>query len=97
MRDGESNSEIIFIELTRHIFNPRVWVGRIMVLMVALIAILPAMNPENQVLKMVSYAWAGSGAALGPVVLLSLVWQGVTHRGACGQDAVFMRRQRLSV
>ncbi len=47
------------------------WVGRAMVLVIALIAISVAMNPENRVLGLVSYAWAGFGAAFGPVVLLS--------------------------
>ena len=35
---------------------------------IALIAISVAMNPENRVLGLVSYAWAGFGAAFGPVV-----------------------------
>ncbi len=41
-----------------------VWVGRAMVLLVAVIAIWLAANPENRVLGLVSYAWAGFGAAL---------------------------------
>jgi len=59
-----------------------VWVGRTMVLVVALIAIALAANPENRVLGLVSYAWAGFGAAFGPVVLLSLVWRRMTRNGA---------------
>ncbi|CAO96477.1 sodium/proline symporter PutP [Erwinia tasmaniensis] len=59
-----------------------VWVGRFMVLLVAAIAILLAANPENRVLGLVSYAWAGFGAAFGPVVLLSLIWQRMTRNGA---------------
>jgi sodium/proline symporter len=43
-----------------------VWVGRAMVLLISLIAIAVAMNPENRVLGLVSYAWAGFGAAFGP-------------------------------
>ena len=46
-----------------------VWIGRIMVLVVALVSIALAANPENRVLGLVSYAWAGFGAAFGPVVL----------------------------
>ncbi|MFM1782793.1 MAG: hypothetical protein RIS14_546 [Pseudomonadota bacterium] len=45
-----------------------VWVGRIAVLLVALAAIALARNPESRVLGLVSYAWAGFGAAFGPVV-----------------------------
>jgi len=59
-----------------------VWVGRAMVLLISLIAIAVAVNPENRVLGLVSYAWAGFGAAFGPVVLLSLVWGRMTGIGA---------------
>ena len=59
-----------------------VWVGRIMVLVVALIAIAMAANPENRVLGLVSYAWAGFGAAFGPVVLISVIWKHMTRNGA---------------
>lgn len=59
-----------------------VWMGRMMVLLVALVAILMASNPENRVLGLVSYAWAGFGAAFGPVVLFSLIWKRMTRNGA---------------
>lgn len=60
----------------------RVWVGRSMVLLVAIIAILLARDPQNKVLGLVSYAWAGFGAAFGPVVLLSVCWKRMTRNGA---------------
>lgn len=59
-----------------------VWVGRLMVLLVAVIAIALAANPNNRVLGLVSYAWAGFGAAFGPVVLFSLIWRRMTRNGA---------------
>ncbi|CAD5376007.1 proline:sodium symporter [Pseudomonas sp. OF001] len=59
-----------------------VWVGRAMVLLVAVIAIAIASNPESKVLGLVSYAWAGFGAAFGPVVIFSLLWKGMTRNGA---------------
>ena len=59
-----------------------VWVGRAMVLSVALIAIFIARDPDSRVLGLVSYAWAGFGAAFGPVVLFSLGWQRMTREGA---------------
>ncbi len=59
-----------------------VWVGRAMVLLIALVAIAVATNPENRVLGLVSYAWAGFGAAFGPVVLLSVLWSRMTRNGA---------------
>jgi sodium/proline symporter len=39
-------------------------------------------NPDNRVLDLVSYAWAGFGAAFGPVVILSLYWRAMTRDGA---------------
>lgn len=65
-----------------------VWVGRIMVLAVAVIAILIAANPDSKVLGLVAYAWAGFGAAFGPVVILSVLWKRMTSNGAlCGMIA----------
>jgi sodium/proline symporter len=57
-------------------------VGRIGVIAIALVAGVVAFNPESSVLGLVSYAWAGFGAAFGPVVLLSLFWQNYSRNGA---------------
>lgn len=57
-------------------------VGRIGVLAIAIIAGIVALNPESSVLGLVSYAWAGFGAAFGPVVLLSLFWNAYSRNGA---------------
>ncbi len=59
-----------------------VWFGRIMVLTIALIAIALAQDPHSGILSLVSYAWAGFGAAFGPVILLSVLWKRMTRRGA---------------
>lgn len=59
-----------------------VWFGRLMVLFVAVIAIVIASNPKSSVLNLVSNAWAGFGAAFGPVVLLSLTWPKMNRNGA---------------
>ncbi|PHM73799.1 sodium/proline symporter PutP [Xenorhabdus kozodoii] len=59
-----------------------VWVGRMMVLLVAIIAIVIATNPNNKVLALVSNAWAGFGASFGPVVLISVLWKRMTRNGA---------------
>jgi sodium/proline symporter len=59
-----------------------VWFGRAMVLAVSLVAIAIARDPESRVLGLVSYAWAGFGAAFGPVVLFSLFWKRMTRNGA---------------
>ncbi|HEX4911228.1 MAG TPA: sodium/proline symporter PutP [Permianibacter sp.] len=59
-----------------------VWFGRLMVLAVAVLAIGIASNPDSRVLGLVGYAWAGFGAAFGPVVLFSLLWPRMTRNGA---------------
>ena len=59
-----------------------VWIGRLMVLAVAIIAIIIAADPDSRVLGLVSYAWAGFGAAFGPVVILSVFWKRMTAAGA---------------
>ena len=53
-----------------------------MVLAVALVAIYIAMDPTSLVLSLVSYAWAGFGAAFGPVILISLWWKRMNRYGA---------------
>ncbi|MCU7876528.1 MAG: sodium/proline symporter PutP [Candidatus Thiodiazotropha sp. (ex Lucinoma borealis)] len=57
-------------------------VGRLAVLVIALMAFLLAMDRDNKVLDLVAYAWAGFGAAFGPAVLLSLYWKGMNRWGA---------------
>lgn len=59
-----------------------VWFGRLMVLAVALFAIFLARDPDSKVLGMVSYAWAGFGAAFGPLIILSVFWRRTTAKGA---------------
>jgi sodium/proline symporter len=59
-----------------------VWVGRLMVLLIAVLAIYLASNPESKVLGLVAYAWAGFGAAFGPLIILSLFWKRMTLNGA---------------
>ncbi|WP_258806927.1 sodium/proline symporter PutP [Pseudidiomarina sp. CB1] len=59
-----------------------VFVGRISVLIVSLVAIALAWNPENTILGLVANAWAGFGAAFGPVIILSLFWKRMNRHGA---------------
>ncbi|MFN6934214.1 MAG: sodium/proline symporter PutP [Tsuneonella sp.] len=59
-----------------------VTVGRICVLLVALMGIAIAADPESQVLGLVAHAWAGFGAAFGPLIILSLTWRRMTGAGA---------------
>ena len=57
-------------------------VSRGAVIGIALLALLIAADRDSRVLDLVSYAWAGFGAAFGPVILLSLKWRAMTAAGA---------------
>ncbi|GHF11071.1 sodium:proline symporter [Kordiimonas sediminis] len=59
-----------------------VLVGRLSVLLVSLVAIALAYDRSNTILSLVSNAWAGFGAAFGPLILLSLHWRHMTRDGA---------------
>ncbi|MFC0179570.1 sodium/proline symporter PutP [Thorsellia kenyensis] len=59
-----------------------VWTGRLMVLLVAIIAILIASDQNSKVLGLVSYAWAGFGAAFGPIIIYSVFWNKLSRNGA---------------
>jgi len=59
-----------------------VLVGRIAVVVIALIATVLAMDKDSKVLDLVSYAWAGFGAAFGPALIMSLYWKHMTKAGA---------------
>ncbi|MGR5220566.1 sodium/proline symporter PutP [Vibrio parahaemolyticus] len=59
-----------------------VMVGRAGVILLSVVALVLAMTPDSSVLGLVSYAWAGFGAAFGPAILLSLYWSGMNRNGA---------------
>lgn len=59
----------------------QVWMGRFVVLVVAVIAYFLAMNPDSTVLGLVAYAWAGLGGTFGPAVLFSLFYKKATYKG----------------
>lgn len=58
------------------------FLGRLCVLVVAVIAGLLAVNPSGTILELVAFAWAGFGASFGPAVLLCLFWRKLTNWGA---------------
>lgn len=60
----------------------QVLVGRISVIVVAVVAIVLAGDKNSSVLNLVSHAWAGFGAAFGPLVILSLTWKRMNRNGA---------------
>jgi sodium/proline symporter len=59
-----------------------VWVGRLSVVLVSIVAFIIALDQNSSVLDLVAYAWAGFGATFGPLVLLSLYWKRMTRNGA---------------
>ncbi len=59
-----------------------VMVGRFAVVGLSIVALILAMTPDSSVLGLVSYAWAGFGAAFGPAILLSLFWSRMNRNGA---------------
>lgn len=59
-----------------------VWVGRLAVVGIAIVATILGLNPDSKVLELVSYAWAGFGAAFGPALILSLFWSKMNRNGA---------------
>ena len=56
--------------------------GKIGVLVVALIAFVISTDKDSSVLSIVAYAWAGFGASFGSVMLFSLFWSRMTRIGA---------------
>lgn len=57
-------------------------VGRFAVVAIALIAFAISLDPKSNVLGLVGYAWAGFGAAFGPMIILSLYWRNYNKFGA---------------
>ena len=69
--------------------------ARITLLVISVVAAFIARNPDSSVFAIVSFAWAGFGAAFGPVVLFSLFWKRTNKWGAlagmvCGGSMVFI-------
>ncbi|WP_448210874.1 sodium/proline symporter PutP [Colwellia sp. MEBiC06753] len=81
-------SSVVVEDFYKHLFNKNasekqlVWLSRFSLAGIAVISTLIATNPESSVLDLVSYAWAGFGAAFGPTVILSLFWSKFNKFGA---------------
>lgn len=57
-------------------------IARITVVVIAALGVVIARDPDSSVFKIVSFAWAGFGAAFGPVMILALFWKKTTLPGA---------------
>jgi sodium/proline symporter len=69
IRKNAANKEMLFVT--------RMWV-----VLVALVAMFIAADQSSSVLALVAKAWAGLGAAFGPIVLFALFWKKATRSGA---------------
>ena len=56
-------------------------VARLSVIVIAVIAVFLARNPNSSVFRIVSFAWAGFGAAFGPAMLAGLFWKRTNKYG----------------
>ena len=59
-----------------------VFVSRMTVIIVSIIAVIMGLDQNNFILDIVAYAWAGFGSAFGPAVFISLFWKRMTRNGA---------------
>ena len=60
-----------------------IWVGRIIVLIITVIALVIALNPgAGTIMSLVGNAWGVFGASFGPVIMLSLFWKRFNYAGA---------------
>jgi len=56
--------------------------ARLTVIIIAVVAVILAHNPDSSVFQIVSFAWAGFGASFGGVMLFSLFWKRTNRNGA---------------
>lgn len=81
-------SSSVSADIYKDILNPKasdkavLKIGRVTTVAVAVLAIFIAWNPESSVMDLVSNAWAGLGAAFGPLVIMSLFWKRANLPGA---------------
>ena len=60
----------------------QLFISRITLIVIAVIGVFLAWNPDSNVFRIVSFAWAGFGASFGPAVLLALFWKRSNKNGA---------------
>ena len=64
--------EVFHVKLSE---KASIWLARGMVLVISIIAVFLATNPDSSVFRIVSFAWAGFGATFGPAILFALFWK----------------------
>ena len=58
------------------------WISRLSVLAIALLALVIALDPNNSVMNLVSNGWAGLGGAFSAIMIFSLFWRKTSFKGA---------------
>lgn len=71
--------EVFFKDLSE---KAAMFIARVSVIIISVIAVFIASDPNSSVFDIVSFSWAGFGAAFGPVVLLALFWKRSNRQGA---------------
>ena len=81
---SSSVSQNLLQEVLHLKLSPRasVWLSRLSVIVISIVAIFLARDPQSSVFRIVEFSWAGFGAVFGPVVLCSLFWKRTTKWGA---------------
>ena len=76
--------EDVYSAITRRKLSHKrgIMAGRFAVLITAAVAAAISISPNDTILDLVGFAWAGFGASFGPIVILALFWKGLTARGA---------------
>lgn len=59
-----------------------IWVNRLLLVLISLLAVWFAADPQATILRLVGIAWSGLGASFGPTLLMSLFWRRMTRQGA---------------
>ena len=77
-------TEDILFRKNKHTFSDKklILFNRLAVIAIMLLSLSMARHPDQTILSLVGFAWAGLGSSLGPVILLSLYWSRLTYRGA---------------
>ena len=60
----------------------QMWLARATMMVIAVVAVILAWDQNSSVFRIVSFAWAGFGAAFGPVIIFALFWKRTTKWGA---------------
>lgn len=81
---SSSASQDIFISFFKVKLSPKktMLIARASVILISVIGVLIALDENSSIFRVVSFAWAGFGAAFGPLVLFSLFWKRTNKAGA---------------